>query len=107
LPEFFVVESLRCPVHEIGEAIGHSVQLSLTDRCMVVAPLLNRGRDEVPAGMWGGSTENKAVVRALLVDLDPVGRGLDFRDGPRLVIDGAKPLAAAVQRCSAGADSDE
>jgi putative transposase len=48
-----------------------------------------------PLGMWGGSTENRAVCQALLNDL--VKRGLD-PDRPRLmVIDGGKGNRAAVK----------
>jgi putative transposase len=62
----------------------------------------------LPVGLWDGSTENKTVVKALLADL--VSRDLAFEDGLRVVIDGAKALAAgvrevfgdkaAIQRCT-------
>jgi transposase-like protein len=62
----------------------------------------------VPVGLWEGSTENAAVVKALLADL--VARGLDATDGLLVVIDGAKALStavravfgasAAIQRCT-------
>jgi hypothetical protein len=55
------------------------------------------------------SPERRTVARMLLVDLDTVGRGLDFHDGLRLVIDGEKALAAAVHEVlgTKVADSDE
>jgi putative transposase len=66
----------------------------LTERCVVVALAILADGTKRPIGLWEGSTENKTVVRALLVDL--VSRGLSFDDGLLVVLDGAKALSAAV-----------
>jgi transposase-like protein len=50
---------------------------------------------KVPLGVVEGSTENKAVVRHLIVGLRD--RGLDVSEGVLFVLDGGKALAAAVR----------
>jgi putative transposase len=67
----------------------------MAERCVVVALAISADGTKVPVGLRDGSTENKAVVRALLADL--VERGLAFDDGLLVVIDGAKALSAAVR----------
>ncbi len=48
-----------------------------------------------PLGIWEGATENKAVCRRALADLQ--GRGLSADEGLLVVIDGSKALQAAVR----------
>jgi putative transposase len=67
----------------------------LADHLAVVALAITADGTKVPVGLWEGSTENKAVVTALLADL--VERGLDATDGLLVVIDGAKALSSAVR----------
>jgi putative transposase len=50
---------------------------------------------KVPLGVVEGSTENKSVVRHLIVGL--ADRGLDASEGILFVLDGGKALAAAVR----------
>jgi putative transposase len=64
--------------------------------CCVVALVVTADGTKVPVGLWEGDTENKTVVTDLLADL--VGRGLGFEQGLLVVIDGAKALAAGVDR---------
>jgi hypothetical protein len=41
----------------------------MAERCVVVALAITADGTKKPVGLWDGSTENKTVVRALLVDL--------------------------------------
>jgi transposase-like protein len=61
----------------------------------VVALVVTADGTKVPVGLRQGDTENATVVTALLADL--VDRGLDYRNGLLVVIDGAKALAAGVR----------
>lgn len=74
--------------------------------CIVALGIDSDGRKH-PLGLWEGATENKAVCRRALADLQ--GRGLSAEEGLLAVIDGSKALRsavadaygerAAVQRC--------
>ncbi len=80
----------------------------MAGRCVIVASGITADGRKLPVGLWDGATENKTVVRSMLVDL--VSRGLSAEDGLLVVIDGAKALSvavnevfgglAAVQRCT-------
>jgi putative transposase len=80
----------------------------MAERCAVVATAITADGTKKPVGLWGGSTENKTVVRTLLADL--VEGDLKFDDGLLVVLDGAKALSAAarevfgakalIQRCT-------
>lgn len=65
--------------------------LEVAGQCCVVAD-----GTKVPVGLWLGDTENKTVVTALLADL--VARGLATDSGVLCVIDGAKALAAGINK---------
>jgi hypothetical protein len=67
-------------------------------QCCVVAMVICADGTKVPVGLRHGDTENAAVVKALLSDLQ--SRGLSAEGGLLVVIDGAKALASAVRRCS-------
>ena len=66
------------------------------EACCVVALAITADGTKVPVGLWLGDTENTTVVTALLGDL--VARGLDTTSGLLVVIDGAKALAAGVDK---------
>lgn len=70
--------------------------LVIVGQCCVVALVICTDGTKVPVGLWLGDTENKTVVTNLLADL--VARGLCAEGGLLVVIDGAKALAAGVQR---------
>jgi putative transposase len=61
----------------------------------IVALVVTADGTKVPVGLRQGDTENATIVTALLADL--VARGLDYRSGLLVVIDGAKALAAGVR----------
>lgn len=46
----------------------------MAERCAAVAPAITADGTKKPVGPWGGSTENKTVVRSLLADLVGEGR---------------------------------
>ena len=69
--------------------------LDLKGRTVVVALGVTTDGVKLPLGLWEGSTENAAVVTALLTDL--TGRGLDPEQGMLFVLDGAKALKKAVR----------
>src|SRR5680860_1193649 len=64
-------------------------------QCCVVAMIITSDGTKVPVGLRHGDTENAAVVKALLSDLQ--SRGLSAEGGLLVVIDGAKALASAVK----------
>ena len=66
------------------------------EHCCVVALAITTDGTKIPVGLWLGDTENKTVVTALLADL--ADRGLSAAGGLLVVIDGAKALAAAVNK---------
>lgn len=70
--------------------------LIIVGQCCVVALVICTDGTKVPVGLWLGDTENKTVVTNLLADL--VARGLNADSGLLAVIDGAKALAAGVQK---------
>ena len=71
-------------------------RLEVAGSCVVVALVITTDGTKVPVGLYLGDTENKTVVSALLADL--VARGLRTDGGILCVIDGAKALAAAIQK---------
>jgi transposase-like protein len=62
--------------------------------CVCALGIDSKGRKH-PLGLWEGATENKAVCRRALADLQ--GRGLHSEEGLLVVIDGSKALRAAVK----------
>ena len=70
--------------------------IEVARQCCVAALVISTDGTKVPVGLWLGDTENKTVVTALLADL--VARGLSVDGGLLVVIDGAKALAAGVEK---------
>jgi putative transposase len=70
--------------------------IEVVGQCCVVALVITSDGTKVPVGLWVGDTENKTVVTSLLADL--VQRGLDYEQGILCVIDGAKALAAGIDK---------
>ncbi|MBA2313342.1 MAG: transposase [Actinobacteria bacterium] len=68
--------------------------VEIAGHTMIVALGIDAKGYKHPLGLREGTTENKAVCRALLSNL--IERGLDFSDGILVVIDGGKALRAAV-----------
>ena len=70
--------------------------LEIAGQCVVVALVITTDGTKVPVGLWLGDTENKTVVTGLLADLQ--ARGLTVDGGLLAVLDGAKALAAGVEK---------
>jgi putative transposase len=70
--------------------------LDIAGQCVVVALAILTDGTKIPVGLWLGDTENKTVVTGLLADLQ--ARGLSGEAGLLAVVDGAKALAAGVQK---------
>jgi transposase-like protein len=70
--------------------------VNFAEHCCVVALVITTDGTKVPVGLWLGDTENKTIVTALLADL--VDRGLSAAGGLLVVVDGAKALAAGVNK---------
>lgn len=69
--------------------------VSVAEHTCVVALGIDACGVKHPLGIWEGATENKAVCRRSLADLQ--GRGLSADEGLLVVIDGSKALRAAVR----------
>ena len=68
--------------------------VEIAGHTMIVALGIDAKGHKHPLGLREGTTENKGVCRGLLSNL--IERGLDFRDGILVVIDGGMGLRAAV-----------
>ena len=90
----------------LGELMGRRLEdvrlavmmldgLQIAERTHVVALGISTEGVKIPLGLWGGSTENAALARALLADL--VDRGLDPEQAILFVIDGGKALRRAIK----------
>jgi putative transposase len=69
--------------------------MNVGDHTLVVALGVDDKGVKHPLGLWEGTTENKAVARALIADL--IDRGLDTESAMLFVIDGGKAIRAAIK----------
>jgi putative transposase len=68
--------------------------VEIAEHCIVVALGVDADGRKHPLGLWEGTTENKTVCNALLVNL--IERGLTIEQPRLFVIDGGKAIRAAV-----------
>lgn len=74
--------------------------IGVGDHMIVVALGVDRAGIKHPLGLWEGTSENKTVCKALLVNL--IDRGLDPERPVLFVIDGGKGIRSAIKAVYAG-----
>lgn len=87
-------ELLGRDLSELEVAVLMVDGVNFAGQTCVVAMVITSDGTKIPVGLRQGDTENAAVVKALLADLQE--RGLDASAGLLVVIDGAKALRSAV-----------